>query len=716
MEGSSRIRRASSIAFVFVLVASGAVLLGTAPGARANSVLLEGSFTRLLMDPVRPWAYVGDAGHGAVVVWNTSTDMQIASIPLGGAPAGMDFSPDGSRLYAGVGNALADIDLATLAVVRDIPLSGTAVDVAVTGNDLAFVTTQDTFGYARIVDLAAGREVGNVTATGLLYEGALARTDPTRTVLFLGNSTLSPGSMFKLRPTADNASLVSAAPFDGVGSFPNDAVATPGGEYLIIAAAEPVYRFPNPGYVEIMNTTSWTVAEALDGGVYYPSVSYAPAAGLVVTGGMGPTGTYGVANAWKVPKVIPGTDVSTYGGTDFSQTVVWARVTPDGQKVYALTQGFDTSVNRFEVQPMPPLFPPPTVLYYSPVPGTTVGSSTVTIHAVITEPVAGVNGSSIRLTVDGTPYPMTYSASTLVATTGLIGPLPDGNHTVRLRVSSFADATTNATWSFFTDTTPPVLTVPSSVFASAPTPAGAYVSFTATAFDAVAGAAYVFCNPASGSLFPVGTTPVACSAQDNAGNVGWGNFTVTVADTAPPATVVLSATDGNGFAIPPGSGTPSNAMTLAFTATDNFGVVGFVCSLDGAAFASCASPFHVAGLAPGSHAFLVAGVDAAGNRLPVSFLWTVLTPTGTVQNLIDRVDALQACGSLTSSQAGALLKPLKSALSALEAGKIPSAIDYLKTFLATVRNDAKKGILTPSEAAPLQNEGCDLVLVLGGAC
>ncbi len=82
------------------------------------------------------------------------------------------------------------------------------------------------------------------------------------------------------------------------------------------------------------------------------------------------------------------------------------------------------------------------------------------------------------------------------------------------------------------DTTPPTVTVPSDQQAEAQGPAGAVVSWTATASDDIDGALPVTCAPASGGLFPFGVTVVSCSATDAAGNVGTAAFAVTVRDPA----------------------------------------------------------------------------------------------------------------------------------------------------------------------------------------
>jgi hypothetical protein len=78
------------------------------------------------------------------------------------------------------------------------------------------------------------------------------------------------------------------------------------------------------------------------------------------------------------------------------------------------------------------------------------------------------------------------------------------------------------------DTTPPSLKLPGGITAEATGPAGAAVSYTATATDLVDGSVPVSCTPASGSAFPAGTTTGSCAASDAHGNTATGSFTVTV--------------------------------------------------------------------------------------------------------------------------------------------------------------------------------------------
>ncbi len=62
-----------------------------------------------------------------------------------------------------------------------------------------------------------------------------------------------------------------------------------------------------------------------------------------------------------------------------------------------------------------------------------------------------------------------------------------------------------------------------------------------TASDDVDGPLTATCDKASGTVFPLGTTTVTCSAKDKAGNLGDNSFTVTVEDTTAPNLTVSTA-------------------------------------------------------------------------------------------------------------------------------------------------------------------------------
>jgi hypothetical protein len=117
----------------------------------------------------------------------------------------------------------------------------------------------------------------------------------------------------------------------------------------------------------------------------------------------------------------------------------------------------------------------------------------------------------------------------------------------------------------------PVIGGTVSVSLEAVGPSGASAAYeTPTAVDAVSGPAPVICEPPSGSTFPVGATPVTCTATDGAGNTSSTVGQVTVVDTtAPtltvPAPITLGAASGAGL---PASDPRVAAFVAAATATD----------------------------------------------------------------------------------------------------------------------------------------------------
>ena len=78
------------------------------------------------------------------------------------------------------------------------------------------------------------------------------------------------------------------------------------------------------------------------------------------------------------------------------------------------------------------------------------------------------------------------------------------------------------------DTTPPDITVPGDIVVEATNPDGASVEYEVTVTDDTDPAPNLACEPASGSVFPIGETEVLCTATDASGNLAQATFTVTV--------------------------------------------------------------------------------------------------------------------------------------------------------------------------------------------
>jgi hypothetical protein len=103
---------------------------------------------------------------------------------------------------------------------------------------------------------------------------------------------------------------------------------------------------------------------------------------------------------------------------------------------------------------------------------------------------------------------------------------------------------------------------------------------------------------------------------------------------------------------------PTTSTSAVFTFTDTQNGVGFTCSLDGSAFASCASGNTYTGLTGGSHTFQVEAV--VGSNPPsaaASSTWSITTPTPTIASTpTNPTNSTSATFTYTDTQAGATFK------------------------------------------------------------
>lgn len=160
------------------------------------------------------------------------------------------------------------------------------------------------------------------------------------------------------------------------------------------------------------------------------------------------------------------------------------------------------------------------------------------------------------------------------------------------------------------DKTAPTLDLPLNMTVEATSPSGATVDYSVSASDNLDPAPAILCTPAAGSDFPMGLTMVSCSATDLAGNSDFGNFNVTVQDSAPP---VISPHSNITVTININVGT---IVTYSLpTATD---------LVDGSVPVSC-SPASGSFFPVGDTTVTCNATDSAGNpAVPVTFVVSVI--------------------------------------------------------------------------------------------
>ena len=133
-----------------------------------------------------------------------------------------------------------------------------------------------------------------------------------------------------------------------------------------------------------------------------------------------------------------------------------------------------------------------------------------------------------------TSYAWTEGATSLGSGQMLTVNLATGSHTITLTVTDSGGGTdTDDVVVNVVDTLAPVITCPSDIVVNLPlnsTATSMAVNYPAvTATDACSSIVTVNSTPASGSTFPIGTTTVHATADDDAGHTATCSFTVTVA-------------------------------------------------------------------------------------------------------------------------------------------------------------------------------------------
>jgi hypothetical protein len=245
-------------------------------------------------------------------------------------------------------------------------------------------------------------------------------------------------------------------------------------------------------------------------------------------------------------------------------------------------------------------------------------------------------GSTFACSLDGAPYtactsPKSYSS------------LADGSHTFAVRATDPAGNTdlSPASYTWTIDATPPETALGTPLPANPTSATTAQFPFSSEAgatFEcSLGGAAFAACTtPQSYGGLADGSHTFAVRATDVAGNTDPtpASYTWTV-DTGSPVTSI---------SVEPGARTNQHSSQFVFAASE--AVTGFHCSVDGAPFAACSSPFWTPGLADGAHTFSArADADLAGNAgAAVSYTWSIDTTPPAIPSLVLPVD-----GSRTAS-------------------------------------------------------------------
>jgi HYR domain len=258
---------------------------------------------------------------------------------------------------------------------------------------------------------------------------------------------------------------------------------------------------------------------------------------------------------------------------------------------------------------------------------------------------------------------------------------PIGTTTVTCTATDDADNVGKGTFTVeVQDRTKPEVIVPADIVKEATGPNGATVTYMGvTASDDVDGPLTASCDKASGTVFPVATTTVTCSAKDKAGNVGDNTFTVEVVDTTAPTLTVSAARTA--------VATSADGAIVTFTAPSATDIV------DGTVSASCdrasGSVFPL-----GTTTVTCTAKDKAGNLGTEKFIVTVTAAwSGVLQPVNADGSSIFKLGStvpvkfqLTGASAGITSLSARLYLQRLGNAASGTSIEAISTSNATTGN------------------------------
>jgi hypothetical protein len=248
----------------------------------------------------------------------------------------------------------------------------------------------------------------------------------------------------------------------------------------------------------------------------------------------------------------------------------------------------------------------------------------------LTAEATGPSGATVTYSAsasDTNPLNPTVSCSPASGSTFALG-----STTVSCSATDNAGNTANGSFIVTVqDTTAPVVTPPGNITVEAVNASGATVSYSGeSAVDLVDGSIAASCSPVSGSVFPLGSNSVLCSATDSHSNTGTSTFNITVQDTTAPLLALSGdiTTEATG---------PAGA-SVAFSASASDSVDGALtpsCSANsgdtfslGTTLVSCSATDSSGNTSSGSFNVSVVDTTAPSLDLPDSFSVEATGPSG----------------------------------------------------------------------------------------
>ena len=159
---------------------SAAHLVNAATGEVIDNLLVDARPRFVAFTPDGTHFWVSSEARGTITVFDTATRKRVGRIDFQAArlleptsdtfvqPVGIAFTRDGRRAFVGLGRAklVAEVDAATLKIVRTWPVGWRAWNVALSPDEKRLYTANGLSGDVTAIDLVANRIVGTVAVGG----------------------------------------------------------------------------------------------------------------------------------------------------------------------------------------------------------------------------------------------------------------------------------------------------------------------------------------------------------------------------------------------------------------------------------------------------------------------------------------------------------------------------------------------------------------------
>jgi len=196
--------------------------------------------------------YVPSSGNDFIAVVSTSTNLVTATIPLAGGATSIAFSPDGSLAYAALGNnSVAVINTSTNAVVASVSVGASPEGIALTPNG----------AFAYVVDSGNTNQTGNTVSVIDTTSRSVVATIPVGVNPIKVAITPNGASAYVTNANSASVSVISASTNAvtatiPVGAVPRGVVISPDGAFAYVANG-----FSNS--VSVIDTASNTVTATI---------------------------------------------------------------------------------------------------------------------------------------------------------------------------------------------------------------------------------------------------------------------------------------------------------------------------------------------------------------------------------------------------------------------------------------------------------------------